>query len=146
MAARLCFETCIAMPLSKWWHMCRTLPKTFAFTFFHPIRSVVCFCTQPKSTTCECIAQATTMWDSLDGDSNAQNSFTAFEPSPRRPWSGRSQNDIAQIDFANAYDSIRHVAIERAMLRRDVALPIVAAYKGGMRSSETMLTHACLRI
>lgn len=48
---------------------------------------------------------------------------------------------VSQVDFSQVCDSVRHGAVQRSMLRRGVAPPIVAAYLRNMRGNELVFVH-----
>lgn len=49
---------------------------------------------------------------------------------------------VSQMDFARAYDSIKHAALIRAMERRDVPRPVIAAYLRELRSARMVFRHS----
>lgn len=46
------------------------------------------------------------------------------------------------MDFARAHDSIKHAVVIRAMERRDVPRPVIAAYLGELRSARLVFRHS----
>lgn len=49
---------------------------------------------------------------------------------------------VSQMDFARAYDSIRHAAVVRAMERRDVLHPLIAPQLKEPRSARMVFRHS----
>lgn len=48
---------------------------------------------------------------------------------------------IAQVDFARAYDSVLHSAVIRAMTRRGIPPPVLAAYVRDTGGTELVFEH-----
>lgn len=49
---------------------------------------------------------------------------------------------VSQMDIARAYESIKHGAVIRAMERRDVPRPVIAAYLRELRSARNFSRHS----